>query len=105
LQAEQIESVSFMSSDFQMVERCIAVARGEDSGAINRKDAQVFHVASMILRWRFPTAARNLQDASDLYFDANPTDVWMGVAGVVEEGCIANLPHFHEALFKAFVKP
>mgnify|MGYP000885031106 CR=1 FL=1 len=80
-----------------MLERCVAAAQGMVDTASDRREANVFRVASMIVRPRFPRQAESLLQASDRYFAAHPGDK-LGTQDVIRHGWTPGLPRMREML-------
>lgn len=65
--------------------------------AENAREANVFHLAAMVLRPHFPQAAAQWQQASRLYFAAHPQEQ-MDLPEIVRKGWVASLPRLRQML-------
>lgn len=61
------------------------------------REANVFHVAAMLLRQEFPLLAQQLQRHSSDYFQTYPEQK-LPVAEVIRQGWLISLPRFQQAL-------
>lgn len=89
--------MSARDAEERLMVRCIAVVQAGRDVALNEREANVFRVASMILRSRFPVAAAALKAASDGYFAEHPTDL-RHAEEVVREGWITSFPRLRDTL-------
>lgn len=80
-----------------MLTRCITAARGDTSSAQNQREANVFQLAAMVLRSQLPVQSANLEQASELYFVAHPTER-LTAAEVVRNGWVVSLPRLRDRL-------
>ena len=62
------------TNDACLLARATDVARGELACASDAREANILHVAAMILGPRFPHGAAALLHASQVYFAAHPDD-------------------------------
>ena len=90
----------FMNSrdnDQDLLDRCTAAARDEHSNAHDQREANVFSLAAMVLRYRFPTESARLMLASDRYFRLHPGER-VPSADVVRKGWVLALPRLRDML-------
>jgi hypothetical protein len=76
---------------------CAAAAQGSKVRARDSREANVFHVAAMILGQNLYRQARNLGHASEHYFGAHPQDK-LEPAEVIRRGWIISLPRLRDML-------
>jgi hypothetical protein len=83
-----------------LLDRCAAVA-GQTAPAAqvaqNAREANVFHLAAMVLRPHHPQAAAQWQKASGLYFAAHP-QAQADLSEIVRKGWVVSLPRLREML-------
>lgn len=80
-----------------LLTRCAAVARDAAPAAQDQREANVFRLASMVVRSAFPREADRLMLASEQYFAAHPNDSLVAGA-VVRNGWIVSLPRLRDML-------
>lgn len=80
-----------------MLVRCSAVAMGLASSAEDQREANLFRLAAMVLRSRFPGESVSLMQASERYFALHP-DQKLDPADVVRNGWIFSMPRFRDML-------
>jgi hypothetical protein len=80
-----------------LLARCAAVARAVAPTANYPREANVFRLAAMVVRSRFPGESESLMQASERYFAAHP-DEKLAPAEVVGKGWIMNLPRLRDML-------
>lgn len=80
-----------------MLVRCSAVAMGLASSAEDQREANVFRLAAMVLRSRFPGESVSLMQASERYFALHP-DQKLDPADVVRNGWVFSMPRFRDML-------
>ena len=87
--------------DFEddLLEKCVAVARGERESATSQIEANVFEVAGSILRSKLPVAAEKLIAAAETYF-VNCPDQRLKVVEVVRKQWIYELSRFRNRLMR-----
>ncbi len=85
-----------------LLTRCAAVAREAASAAQDQREANVFRLASMVVRSEFPRESDRLMWASERYFAANPNDSLLPGA-VVRNGWIVSLPRLRDMLSQRLV--
>jgi hypothetical protein len=88
-----------------LLDRCVAVAGKTSSaaqGAQNVREANVFHLAALVLRPHFPQAAAQWQQASRLYFAAYPQSQ-VDLPEIVHQGWVVSLPRLREMLSQRLV--
>ena len=76
---------------------CAAAARDERCDALNQREANVFRLAAMILRPRFPVESTRLMQASERYFRQRPGELESS-AEVVRKGWILGAPRLRDRL-------
>ena len=80
-----------------LLTRCAAVAREAAPAAQDQREANVFRLASMVVRSQFPRESDRLRLASEQYFAAHPNDS-LPPGAVVRNGWIVSLPRLHDML-------
>jgi hypothetical protein len=80
-----------------LLARCAAAARTTADAARDKREANVFRLASMVVRSRFPDEASHLMTASDRYFRVYPSEK-LGPEEVVRAGWVASLPRLRDML-------
>jgi hypothetical protein len=80
-----------------LLSRCAAAAKGELASAVDQREANVFRLASMVLRPRLPSEAARLMTASDCYFTRHPADL-VASAEVVRNGWVLSVPRLRDML-------
>ncbi|WP_034689699.1 hypothetical protein [Acidovorax sp. MR-S7] len=80
-----------------LLARCSAVAREAAQSAQDPCEANVFRLAAMVVRSRFPGESRCLMQASERYFAAHP-DERLAPADVVRKGWVPSLPRLRDML-------
>jgi hypothetical protein len=80
-----------------LLTRCAAVAREAAPAAQDQREANVFRLASMVVRSEFPRESDRLMLASEQYFAAHPNDSLLPGA-VVRNGWIVSLPRLRDML-------
>ncbi len=80
-----------------LIERCAAVAQGTETSARDIREANLFHLAGMIVGPRRRTEAARLLQASDRYFSARPADR-LDSAEVVRRGWVSDLPRLRQLI-------
>ena len=80
-----------------LLARCSVVARDVAQSAQSQQEANVFRLAAMVVRSRFPGEAASLMCASDLYFAAHPSEQ-LNPADVVNRGWVLSLPRLRDML-------
>lgn len=80
-----------------LLTRCAVVAREAAPAAQDQREANVFRLASMVVRSEFPRESECLMLASEQYFAANPNDSLLPGA-VVRNGWIVSLPRLRNML-------
>jgi len=83
--------------EVRLVERCALVGLGVSATADDRKEANVFRVAAMVVGSRHPLAAGNLRRASTRFFGDRPTDE-LPADEVVRQGWVTSLPRLRQLL-------
>lgn len=80
-----------------LIERCSVAAREQAQAARNQQEANVFYLAAMLVRSRFPCASSSLLQASDRYFAVHP-DERLAPCDIVRKGWIPSLPRMRDML-------
>ncbi|MEN9867226.1 MAG: hypothetical protein RL748_2816 [Pseudomonadota bacterium] len=81
----------------ELLTRCAAVGRGQDASAQDQREANVFRLAALILRWRFPQEASQWFRISDAYFSQYPEQC-LEPGEVVRKGWVFDLPRLRDML-------
>ncbi|WP_454763807.1 hypothetical protein [Cupriavidus campinensis] len=80
-----------------LLNRCAAAAKGELMGAADQREANVFRLASMVLRPRLPAESTRLRVASEQYFHQHPAEL-VESAQVVRNGWVMSVPRLRDML-------
>ena len=80
-----------------LLNRCAAAAMGELAHASDQREANVFRLASMVLRPRMPSEAARLMTASERYFKQHPSDL-LASGDVVRNGWVLSVPRLRDML-------
>ncbi|PND31731.1 hypothetical protein C1I89_23230 [Achromobacter pulmonis] len=80
-----------------LLARCSVVAREAVQSAQDQREANVFRLAAMVVRSRFPRESMCLMQASDQYFASHP-DEKLAPAEVVRKGWVSSLPRLRDML-------
>jgi hypothetical protein len=80
-----------------LLNRCAAAAKGEVLGAADQREANVFRLASMVLRPRLPAESTRLMTASEQYFRQHPAEQ-VESAQVVRNGWVPSVPRLRAML-------
>lgn len=80
-----------------LLARCLAVAREVEHSAQDQREANVFRLAAMVVKSRFPSESKSLMRTSDRYFALHP-DERLPPADVVRNGWILSLPRLRDML-------
>lgn len=80
-----------------LLARCSVVAREAVQFARDQREANVFRLAAMLVRSRFPSESRCLLQASERYFDLHPSER-LAPAEVVRKGWVLSLPRLRDML-------
>ena len=80
-----------------LLARCSLVARVAAESAQDQREANVFRLAAMIVRSRFPAESLCLMQASERYFASHP-DERLASADVVRKGWVLSLPRLRDML-------
>lgn len=81
----------------QMLERCVAVARGDADAAESAEEANVFLLAGSVLRSRMRTEADRLSASGEAYFARHP-EAELEDGEAVRRGWIVSMPRLREML-------
>ena len=82
---------------------CTRAAMQPDAAARSPREANVFRLALMVIRSRFPAEASRLLQASDRFFSQQPDDL-LSPADVVRHGWVASLPRLRDALSQRLLR-
>lgn len=80
-----------------LLTRCAAVAREVAPTAQDQREANVFRLASMLVRSEFPRESNSLMLASEQYFAMHPNEGLLASA-VVRNGWVMSLPRLRDML-------
>lgn len=80
-----------------LLTRCSVVAREAEQSAQDQREANVFRLAAMVVRSRFPGESMCLMQASERYFVSHPNDR-LEPADVVRKGWVLSLPRLRDML-------
>ena len=84
-----------------LLARCVAVAREAVQPAQDQREANVFRLAAMVVRPRFPGESMRLLQASERYFAIHP-DERLAASDVVRKGWVPSLPRWRDMLSRRF---
>jgi hypothetical protein len=87
----------------KMLMRCVVVAHTRSVSAMDKQEANVFRVASMVVQHRFPGEAVCLMKCSEAYFRHHPNDR-LSAVDVVRKGWVFSLPRLHDMLSAQLLK-
>ena len=90
-------AVTARDAESALLGRCLVVARKHAEAARDQREANVFRLAAMVVRSRFPTESACLQQASERYFSSHPSER-LAAADVVRAGWVLNLPRLRDML-------
>lgn len=77
--------------------RCTTVARDVAPPAQNQREANVFQLAAMLVRSRFPRESTSLLLASEQYFSTHPNER-LAAGDVLRNGWVLSLPRLRDML-------
>ena len=80
-----------------LLTRCTTAARQATPTAQDQCEANVFQLAAMVVRSRFPVESKNLLRASEQYFALHPAEQ-LAAAEVVRNGWVLSLPRLRDML-------
>jgi hypothetical protein len=80
-----------------LLTRCVAVARQSQTDIMDSREANVFRLASMVIKSQFPHESACLMQASDRYF-SQWADQRVSPADVVQRGWVISLPRLRDML-------
>ncbi len=80
-----------------LLTRCAAVAQEVGPTAQDQREANVFRLASMVVRSEFPRESNNLMLASEQYFARHPNES-LSAGEVVRNGWVLSLPRLRDML-------
>lgn len=80
-----------------LLTRCTAVAREVAPTAKDQREANVFQLAAMVVRSRFPRESTSLKRASEQYFATHPNER-LAPGDVVRNGWVLSLPRLRDML-------
>jgi hypothetical protein len=90
-------------TEAEWLARCTHAAAHPDEGALSPREANVFRLAAMVIRSRFPAEAARLLQASDRYFSQQPGTL-LSPADVVRQGWVASLPRLRDILSQRLLR-
>jgi hypothetical protein len=77
----EIQDMTDRDVEAALLTRCAAVAREAAPAAQDQREANVFRLASMVVRSQFPRESDRLMLTSEQYFAAHPNDILLGRCG------------------------
>jgi hypothetical protein len=80
-----------------LLARCTVAARDVATAAQDQREANVFQLAAMVVRSRYPHESTRLTRASEQYFAMHP-DERLAAGEVVRNGWILSLPRLRDML-------
>ena len=80
-----------------LIARCIDVANGRDEPPHDQREANVFALASMLIRSTHPRQSQRLVEVADLYFSKNPASR-VPAADMVRREWVVGLPRLRDLL-------
>lgn len=80
-----------------LLARCSDVAQGRAQSAQDQREANVFRLAAIVMRSRFPGESSFLMRASEQYFASHP-DERLPPEDVVRNGWVLSLPRLRDML-------
>ena len=80
-----------------LLTRCSAAAREAAPTAHDQREANVFQLAAMVVRSRFPRESTSLLQASEQYFAIHPQER-LASSDVVRNGWVLSLPRLRDML-------
>lgn len=80
-----------------LLSRCSFAAREPEPSARDQREANVFRLAAMVVRSRFPQESAGLMQASERYFAVHP-DERLASEEVVRRGWVLSLPRLRDML-------
>lgn len=83
--------------EFETIRRCVEAALGQLAAPTDQREANVFRLASMLLRPRFPSESGTLMTMCDRYFATRPMDL-VESAQIVRNGWVISLPRLRDLL-------
>lgn len=85
------------AKESETIQRCLKAALGDLVAPADQREANVFRLASMILRPRFPSESGWLMFISQQYFAHHPSEL-IESAQIVRNGWVVSLPHLRDTL-------
>lgn len=83
--------------EFATIQRCVEAALGRLATPADQREANVFRLASMLLRPRFPSESGTLMAVCDRYFATCPLEL-VESAQIVRNGWVISLPRLRDSL-------
>lgn len=80
-----------------LLTRCAVAAREVAPTAQDQREANVFQLAAMVVRSRFPRESTSLMRASEQYFATHPSER-LAPGDVVRNGWVQSLPRLRDML-------
>ena len=84
-------------AESSLLARCSVAAREVANAAQDQREANVFRLAAMVVRSRFPSESMCLMQASERYFASHPEER-LPPAEVVRKGWVVSLPRLRDML-------
>jgi|GEM_PF-317355 transcriptional regulator with XRE-family HTH domain len=101
LAVEVVESkgklMNSREAEGRLLARCAETARSTSATAETQQEANVYRVAAMLLRSKFPQESAHLMDACNLYFGSHPNEQ-LTAEEVVRKGWVFSLPRLRDML-------
>jgi hypothetical protein len=80
-----------------LLTRCTLAARELAPQAQDQREANVFQLAAMLVRSRFPRESASLRQASEQYFVIHPSER-LASGDVIRKGWVMSLPRLRDML-------
>lgn len=93
----KVSAMRFRDVEEALFTRCAAVAQAADASAQDKREANVFRLAAMVLYSSFPCEAERLMAASDRYFAMHPAEQ-LDAVEVIRHGWVVSLPRLRDRL-------
>lgn len=93
--------MSAREAESMLFARCSVAAREAAQSAQDLREANVFRLAAMLVRSRFPGESAYLMQASERYFASHP-DEKLAPPDVVRKGWVPSLPRLRDMLSHRF---
>jgi hypothetical protein len=96
-QLELNYSMTAREIEAALLTRCTVVVANALETVHNQCEANVFHLAAMVVKSRFPRESLRLLQASDTYFATHP-DERLTTVDVIRKGWVQSLPRLRDIL-------